>query len=310
MNIEDLRDARLSTRAAALDAPHVAACSLAPMDTPPFEPWLYTRAQNITLASGIVLARALVAACPDIMPPPVKKAVKHLAKVAANAEKAWADRQRDLGVVPDASSRALDQEADGAWGNLRDRLVAYAGLPRGLFPRSARAQELVDSIFGVTGLVFLRDTYVLQWSAMSMLLKRIDDEGLAADVDKLAGPEFLQHIRNVHPRYEAMVQTSLQRETGQTNLLEHVRLIQRAVVSYATRVCGTVEEDDDTTAETARDALAAIEKMRLTASNKRGGAGAPDAPVEVPAEPTAPVVEAPAAPVVETSATTPKPAGK
>jgi hypothetical protein len=180
------------------------------MDTPPFEPYLYARAQNITLASGIVLARALVAACPDIMPPPVKKAVKHLAKVAANAEKAWADRQRDLGAVPDANSRALDQEADGAWGNLRDRLVAYAGLSRTLFPRAARAQELVDSIFGATGLVFLRDTYVLQWSAMSMLLKRIDDEGLAADVDKLAGPEFLQHIRNVHPRYEAMVQLSLQ----------------------------------------------------------------------------------------------------
>jgi hypothetical protein len=56
-----------------------------------------------------------------------------------------------------------------------------------------------------------------------------------------------------------------------------------------------VEEDDDTTAETARDALAAIEKMRLTAANKRGGAAEPDAP---------------AAPVVETVATTPKSAGK
>jgi hypothetical protein len=50
--------------------------------------------------------------------------------------------------------------------------------------------------------------------------------------------------------------------------------------------------------------------MRLTASNKRGGAAAPDAPAEVPAEPTAPVVEAPAAPVVETEVSTPKPAGK
>ena len=49
-------------------------------------------------------------------------------------------------------------------------------------------------------------------------------------VDKLAGPELLQHIRNVHPRHEAMVQTSLQRETIPTNLLEHVRLIQRAAV--------------------------------------------------------------------------------
>jgi hypothetical protein len=107
----------------------------------------------------------------------------------------------------------------------------------------------------------------------------------------------LQHIRNVHPRYEAMVRSSLQRETSQTNLLEHVRLIQRAVVSYATRVCGTVDEDDDTTAEVARDALAAIEKMRLTAANKRGAAAEPDPSPELPAEPTAPAVEAPATPV-------------
>jgi len=59
---------------------------------------------------------------------------------------------------------------------------------------------------------------------------RRSDEGLAVGVDQLAGPELLQHIRNVHPRHEAMVQTSLQRETIPTNLLEHVRLIQRAAV--------------------------------------------------------------------------------
>jgi hypothetical protein len=35
--------------------------------------------------------------------------------------------------------------------------------------------------------------------------------GVGAPWYKLAGPEFLQHIRNVHPRYEAMVRSSLQR---------------------------------------------------------------------------------------------------
>ena len=117
---------------------------------------------------------------------------------------------------------------------------------------------------------------------MNVLLKRIDSEGMADDINKLAGPEFLQHIRNVHPRYEAMVQASLQREAGAENLLEHVRLIQRAIVAYATRVSATVEDDDDASAETARDALAAIEKMRLTASNKRGATASPEAPADEP----------------------------
>ena len=81
------------------------------------------------------------------------------------------------------------------------------------------------------------------------------NEGLAAEIDQLAGPELLQHIRHIHPPYEAMVQAALQRESGQQNLLEHVRAIQRAVVAYATRVWATVEDDDATTIETARNAL-------------------------------------------------------
>ena len=266
---------------------------VAPLPPPQFEPHLYTRAPAINLASGIVLAQALVAACPKIVPPEVQKAVDHLTKVGNAAQQAWADRQRELGIVPDEKSRALDQEADGGWGNLRSRLVSYAGLPVALFPMARRAQAIVDSLFGGEGLGFLRDTYVLQWSTMSMLLKRIDDEGLAADIDKIAGPEFLQHLRHVHPRYEAMVQSSLQRQSMQENLLEHVRLIQRAVVVYATRVCATVEDDDAASIETARDALAAIEKMRHTASKKRGSTANAEEPPAAP--PAVPVVMATAA---------------
>jgi hypothetical protein len=237
--------------------------------TVPFDPSLYTRAPTITLASGIVLAQTLVVACPDIMPAPVKKAVAHLLKVSNGAQQAWAERQRESGFVPDEGTRTLDQEADGSWSGLRARLLAYAELPVALFPKARRAQEIVDTLFGDAGLGFLRDNYILQWSTMNVLLKRIDAEGLAADIDKLAGPEFLQHVRNVHPRYEAMVQSTLQRDASQQNLKEQVRLIQRAVVAYATRVCATVEDDDESTVETARTALAAIEKMRLIASNRR-----------------------------------------
>lgn len=266
------------------------------MEPIPFDPSQYVRPQMLTLASGIVLAQALVAACPDIMPPPVKKAVLHLAKTATTAQQAWADRQRENGFVPDEGTRVLDQEADGSWSNLRARLLAYAELPSALFPQARRAQEIIDTLFGDSGLGFLRDNYILQWSTMNVLLKRIDAEGLAADIDMIAGPEFLQHIRNVHPRYEAMVQGALQRDAGQQNLRDHVRLIQRAVVAYATRVCATVEDDDDSTADTARTALAAIEKMRLIASSKRASSAGADAATAAPeTEPAAGPALAPAA---------------
>ncbi|MEO7592342.1 MAG: hypothetical protein ABI134_14090 [Byssovorax sp.] len=69
-------------------------------------------------------------------------------------------------------------------------------------------------------------------------------------------------------------------------------MIQRAVVAYATRVCATVEDDDATTIEAARDALAAIEKMRLTASNKRGSSAEAELPAAPPAVPVVLVAEA------------------
>jgi hypothetical protein len=258
----------------------------------PFEPSFYTHAPSLTLASAIVLAQALVAACPAGLPTAVQKSCKQLATAGDAAQQAWADRKRQNGAAPEESTRVLDQEADGGWSNLRARLLAYASLPVALFPRARRAQEIVDTLFGDGGLKFLRETYVVQLSTMSVLLKRIDKEGLAAEIDELAGSEFLQHIRHVHPRYEAMVQAALQRESGQQSLLVHVRAIQRAVVAYATRVCATVEDDDAATIETARNALAAIEKMRLMASSKRESGAAP-VPVPVPEpepEPVGPVV--------------------
>jgi hypothetical protein len=83
---------------------------------PPFEPYLYTRAPAVNLVTGIVLAQALVAACPYFTPPSVKKAVKQLANVPANAQQAWADRQWATGVAPDAHCLALGQEPTAAPG--------------------------------------------------------------------------------------------------------------------------------------------------------------------------------------------------
>src|SRR4051794_40457071 len=109
---------------------------------------------------------------------------------------------------------------------------------------------------------------------MDTILKRIDKENLAADLDALAGPEFLKHIRQVHPRYGAMVKAALQGAAAGPNLLEHVRALQRAVVVYATRVWGTVEDDDSATVTAARAALAPIEQIRQASADRR------DKPVE------------------------------
>jgi len=254
----------------------------------PFDPSFYTRAPSFTLPTGIVLAQALVDLCPDAIPPAVKKAAKQLHKTANAAQQAWAARRQALGSTGDDDTRLLDQEADGSWTGLRSRLLSYATLPVARFPKAKRAREILDQLFGADGLAFLRETYPVQWSTMDMTLKRIDNEGFAEDIDDLAGPEFLRQIRHVHPRYRTMVQAVFQREATGPNLLDHLRLLQRAVVNYATKICATVEDDDAASIETARDALAPIEQIRQMASSKRSSG---EDPAAVP-EPTTPGTEA------------------
>jgi len=115
----------------------MAASTTKPSD--PFEPSFYTHSTSLTLAASIVLAQALVAACPAGLPPAVQKSCKQLSTIANAAQQAWADRKRQNGAAPEESTRVLDQEADGGWSNLRSRLVAYAGLPVALFPKARRA---------------------------------------------------------------------------------------------------------------------------------------------------------------------------
>jgi len=248
--------------------------TIAGMSAPePFDSAVYTRVPVLTIGGAIALGRALAEACPRSMPFSCKKAAKKLKITVDAAQAASAGRQRELGAAGGEDSRVIDQLADSLWSALRARLQAYAVLPFEDFPRSARADELLLTLFGADGLVFLKDPYPVQLSTMDTLLKRIDEDKLQAEIDALAGPEFLAAIRKVMPRYGTMVKAMLRRDdaSGQ-NLLDHVRAIQRAIVEYATKVCATVEDDEPGTADAAREALRPIANAHEQATPSRRGA--------------------------------------
>jgi hypothetical protein len=87
LTIHDLRRARPSDRAVSLDSAQAQhrpfAARVAPVPPSPFEPHLSTRAPAITLASGIVLAQALVAACPTLAGPEFLQHIRHVERDAA-----------------------------------------------------------------------------------------------------------------------------------------------------------------------------------------------------------------------------------
>lgn len=128
---------------------------------------------------------------------------------------------------------------------------------------------------------------------MAAVMKHIEDAGLRAEIDALAGPQYLQQIENVLPRYDAMVRERLQREVAAAeDHGELARALQAAIVDYANKVSGLVDLDDPATIEMVKRALRPIDAHREAAARRAQGAGkgepAPPAKVEgKPAEPKA-----------------------
>lgn len=263
-----------------------------PHMTAHFDRSVFATAPVITVPSGITLALALYHARPPAASPGIEKAAAHLKKVADGAQGELVHRNSELGASPDEDSRALDADADRCWRAFRLRGQALAMLPPDAYPQAKRALALDSKLFP-QGTEFLKSDYAAQRSSMATVLQTIDEEGLEKEVNALLGPEFLAAVREVQPRYSAMVDERLRRDkaSGQ-NLLETIRAIQSAIVNYAGKVIGAIEHDDPATVETARLALLPILNHRDAVAAAQRAAKATPAPAGTPPAPAAPSADA------------------
>lgn len=246
------------------------------LETP--DPINYAHAPRMTVEGGMTLCRVLADACPASMNASVKKAAKRLSEVAETAQFAYTLRRKALGKNTVDDARPIDRGADNSWGALRTRLQAYAMLPRETYPDAQRAVEILYSLFGEAGLSFLTESYPEQYAIADSVIRRIDGEGLAADIDRLAGTQFLENVRTQHGAYGKMVQTVLQREETLTDdLNEHVRAMGQEVVDYATKVLASIDRDKPATITIARTALRPIDAFR-EATQRRAASQPPQAP--------------------------------
>ncbi|WP_437947101.1 hypothetical protein WME98_40775 [Sorangium sp. So ce296] len=262
-----------------------------------FDASIYVRAPIINIANGVTLANALVAACPEAAPENVAKACTKLKAAGEAGQKALTARRRVNGALSEDDVRGLDREADASFGALRMRLIATSMLPEARFPQARRAGELVNELFGDDGLSFLTAEYSVQNTVMASILAHIEEAGLKPEIDALAGPEFLEQIGNVLPRYDAMVRDKLQKEAAATsNLATHVRAIQTAIVNYATKVAAMVDEDEPATVEAVRKALRPLDVHREAGARRSQGGAKGEAASGAKGEATSGAPPAPAAP--------------
>ena len=74
--------------------------------------------------------------------------------------------------------------------------------------------------------------------AMPTILGRIAEDGLQPDIDRLAGPEYLGHVRDTHERYDRMVKDMLQNKAASelsTAPRKFLTILARRIASRARR---------------------------------------------------------------------------
>ncbi len=230
----------------------------------------YLSSTNFSVQEGISLARALIASCPKGAPAAVKRAVEKLRRAADAAQTALSARQREDNQVSEEDGRLLDQDIDAAWRGLRLALEGLASLSPARVPRARRAAALLTQLFDSTGLSFLAESYSSQLTTMQALLQRIEEDKLEKEIDAVIGPEFLEEIREMLPRYERMVHGMLNRRSGSSeNLQNHRYTLSRLVLAYATAICSTVDEEEPETVEIAFRALAPLDNQRAAMAGRR-----------------------------------------
>ncbi|MEZ4295914.1 MAG: hypothetical protein R3B70_13145 [Polyangiaceae bacterium] len=245
---------------------------------------LYMRAPQADVPTTVALGISLLSAVPKGAPSQVKGAAKKLRTSVLALQSAWGQA---AAVLPTVSRRAADAATDNAWGCLEGRLSAYSRLPAPNHPKARRAQEIHEALFGDGGLEFLTRAYKAQWAEGEKRLALIDDSGYAADIDELAGPEFLAEVRSTHKAYgKALSITQAETPSPDASLIEPLREASRRVVGLALQLIAWAADDDQST-EAVRRALKPIDDLRAASARRQSP------PVEPAAEPPAPPAATP-----------------
>jgi len=233
-----------------------------------FDPTPYLRPPMIDVASGVALGVALLSAMPRSAPDGVRKAATKLRMATVGLQDAWSWSERS--ATP-GEKRMADIAIDNAWSSLHSRLTAYATLPQTRWPRSPRAAEIVSVVFP-DGLAFLSLPYADEWAEGERRLQRINEGGLAPDIDELAGVEFLAEVRQAQARYgEVLALAKPEAAKPGPDLTDPLRALGRAVGAYALQVIA-MADGTPASLRVIRQILKPIDDQRALLASKGGAA--------------------------------------
>ncbi|WP_438018436.1 hypothetical protein WMF18_04895 [Sorangium sp. So ce315] len=245
-----------------------------------FDPTPYLRPPKLDVRQAVALSIALLSALPRDATDGMKRTARVVRKATLAMNKAWDHKRRAAGAAKPASKAKADHRVDTAWAALKMRVDACALLPAEAHPRAERAREIVRVLFP-EGLEFLKLAMDLEWAESNALLGRItEDDALGKDLVAIAGPEFLAEVRAAHEAYGEILGITRAHEAPAdvAALREPLRELVSAIGDYLLQVVASVDRERPETVQSARAALAPLDRLRQAAARRAAGKNGKGAP--------------------------------
>ena len=204
----------------------------------PIDPML-AKPTRYDAASAIAVVRKLVLSAPVDLGPKARAALEAARSEASALTGVVTDRERLAPTKPLALAHT------NAWSALHGRLAAAAQLPKEVSPEASVAQRILDAHFH-GGLSFVVAAHEDLWVDAERRIGRFDSEGRASEIDSVAGPAYLQHVRATHAALgEALGLGHTSRPIPDTTALaDRIAKVSRVIARYALVLMSEVDVDD------------------------------------------------------------------
>ena len=198
---------------------------------------------NSSLPILLRLAKTLLHGRPtgEQADPIVDKAAARLAAMVADADRALSDRLRESNAGLQAIEVEFDRAVDKSWVWLRVLLEGYrdafghAGLDALPEPLAAQADlaelrrlaalagRLHSILFSAEGTKWVTKGWQVQAEASATLLRLIEEDDLAGELEQIAGPKILGLLRAAQVHYEDIANARLRRSKGRRDDFHELR---------------------------------------------------------------------------------------
>ncbi len=252
----------------------------------------YLIATRFSNAWGVMLAIQLLRVAMQAPPAAVRKALEKLRAAALHAQAVAIDRMR---TSPE-NLRPIDARLDGGFVALREALESKARLVD--TEMGDRAARLLAQVFP-DGTGFVQLGFHEGWIAAKNHLDRIDQDGLAEEIDAVAGPEYLPFIRAAHAELgEALGAGETPLSPSETTAVHDANVqLAQAIATYGRVMAGIVDEDDPESVATFKRAMYPLDAYRRMAFSRGKDVSEPEEPgLDTDVSPTDPIPPVPGDP--------------